>query len=113
MNWEEWVERIPGTICRIYLAQIKGTHPLYCFARSFCTVEYSYGREEIYCSAELPEYGVFELCVRWYEDSSKELICRHRQWFVVFEGCPYDLDRSEVLFTLFNLHLQEGNDSAA
>lgn len=112
MSWEEWIRRIPDTICRIYLAEITGKHSLYHFARSFYVMQYSYSKDEIYCSAELPEYGVFEFCSKWY-DNNKTLVRQEHQWFVVFEGCYYELDKSDVLFTLFNLRLQAGDELVA
>lgn len=112
MSWEERITRIPGTICKIYLAEITGTHPLYRFARSFFPMQYSYSRDEIYCSFDLPENGVFEFCVRWYDKESKKIIRQEQQWFVIFEGDYYELDKCEILFTLFNLRLQTSQELA-
>lgn len=112
MSWEEWFPRVPGTRCKIYLARILGRDPVFRFARSFRNLSYAYSKCEIYCSAELEENGVFELCARWYDDKSEELVSRERSWFVVFEGFCYELDEDDVLLSVFNLNLQTAEMSA-
>lgn len=113
MLWEEWFECKPNTICKIYLAKITGSDVKYRYSREFQRVRYVYQGSDIYCSAEHLEDGVYEVCARWYDCGSGNQVCWQRTWFAVYDEMPYELDESDVLFTLFNIEAQQGRHAAA
>ena len=47
MVWEDWFERRPDTLCKIYLAKINGPHLEYRFERAFQHVDYRYSKDNI------------------------------------------------------------------
>ena len=112
VNWEEWFERQPDTLCRIYLAKINGPHLEYRFEREFLHVDYQYTKDNIHCYAGDLTDGVYEVFARWYDVVTGELVRNRRRWFAVFEGAPYELDEQDVLHTLFNIEAQNGRKAA-
>lgn len=112
MAWEDWFERKPDTLCRIYLAKINGPHLEYRFEREFLHVDYQYTKDNIHCYAGDLTDGVYEVFARWYDVVTGELVRNRRRWFAVFEGAPYELDEQDVLHTLFNIEAQKGRNAA-
>lgn len=112
MVWEDWFERKPDTFCKIYLAKITGPHVEYRFNRAFQRVSYRYSKDDIHCFMGNLEDGVYEVCARWYDVTTGEIVHHRRRWFAVYEDAPYELDEQDVLHTLFNIEAQKGRNAA-
>lgn len=112
MVWEDWFERRPDTLCKIYLAKINGPHLEYRFERTFQHVDYQYSKDNIHCCAEPLTDGVYEVFARWYDVMTGEIVHCRRHWFAVYEDAPYELDEKDVLYTLFNIETQKGRKAA-
>ena len=106
MEWDELYETSEEVTCSVYLAEIVGSDPTYQFARIFQRLKCFYREDGVRCKGMLDDTGVFEERARWYDRSGK-LIKDVHNWFVLFEGDYYEIDREDVLHTLFNLRLQK------
>ena len=111
--WEDWFERRPDTICRIYLAQITGPHSEYRFNRAFRHLTYQYSRCNIHCFVDRLEDGVYEVNARWYDAGSGEPVHARRKWFAAVDGVFYDLKEQDVLYTSLNLEERKKRSGAA
>ena len=101
------VENTPDTHTRSYVAKIVGTHPRYFYDRRFLPLKSSTFPNHRHYSCDMDEYGVYERSTKRYNEENK-CVDRTREFFVMFDGEYYDIEASEVLFTLFNLKLQTG-----
>ena len=110
MNWSEEIEDNPNETVRVYVAEITGAHPRYRFNRKFLRCRRIRRSQSTYYFAETAENGVFESNISYYNKDDGRLLRREREWFVLFEGDCYDIDDSDVLFTLFNLRAQLASD---
>ena len=106
MNWSEEIEDNPNETVRVYVAEITGAHPQYRFNRMFLRCRRIRRSQSTCYFAETAENGVFEASISYYDKNDGHLLRREREWFVLFEGDCYDIDYSDVLFTLFNLRMQ-------
>ena len=89
LPWEECAERIPGTLCRFYLAKIVGPHPDFIFERQFQRGKYEYQQDKIWLSCEIESTGVYEVGMSW-KDEDGNVLQRHRDWFMLIDGKAYD-----------------------
>lgn len=62
-------------------------------------------REYLYL---LPREGVYEWCVRRFDQRTGKLLRREREWFAFFDGEFYAIPYSEVLYTAWNIDAQLG-----
>ena len=62
-------------------------------------------REYLYL---LPREGVYEWCVRRFDQRTGKLLSREREWFAFFDGEFYSIPYLEVLFTAWNIDAQLG-----
>ncbi len=112
VSWKACYDRRRGTICRIYLAKITGTHPTYRFNRNFQHPMYTYSQNKIFCSVDKLEEGVYEVCARWYKYGSSFIIGRDIRWFAFFDGIAYDLDKEDVLSIVSDIKEPPDNNAA-
>ena len=52
--------------------------------------------------------GVYEWCVRRFDQRTGKLLSREREWFAFFDGEFYSIPYLEVLFTAWNIDAQLG-----
>ena len=110
IEWNDSVALLPDTECHVYIARITGEDETYRFRRKFQSTDMYYGEEKLYFSAELENNQIYEICARWYMDDPKHYIRRERLWILLFDGIPYELEESEILWTLYNLQLQSSSN---
>lgn len=99
-EWSESVEWDPELYCHVYLAEIGGEDPVYRFERYFVALEFEYlkASSKIYCSACLPNYGVYEFCARWFpKRNSSFYVKRTRFWFVLIDDVYYPITEDDIL----------------
>lgn len=113
LKWEESFDRKPNTRCRIYLAKIVGPHSEYRYDRAFKHLNYAYSAEDICCSIEDLEDGVYEVSAQWRDETTSELLFKTRSWFSVVDGVACQLEEHEVLdaVILLNPQICEGENS--
>lgn len=97
VTWRACYDRDSGTLCRIYLAKITGSHPNYHFNRNFQHPMFTYNQNKAICRADKLEEGVYEVCARWFKYGSNFMIRRDARWFAFFDGIAYDLDKEDIL----------------
>ena len=105
----EFVDLIPDTYACPYMARIVGEDPVFRFHRAFLRYEertqWFLWREYLYL---LPREGVYEWCVRRFDQRTGKLLRREREWFAFFDGEVYAIPYSEVLYTAWNIDAQLG-----
>ena len=109
MEYEYTVLQMKGVYVKTYLAQIKGCHPDWMFDRHFLrrTRIDSCGMQTY--KFDIGGHGVFEQSVKYIDKDTQEIICQDRVWFVYYRKQIYEIERGEVLLSLFNLNLQYSN----
>ena len=109
MEYEYSALQIKGAYIKTYLAQIKGAHPEWSFERKFLsrTRTDSCGMQSY--KYDIGGHGVFEQSIKYVDKNSGEIICQDRVWFVYYRKQIYEIERGEVLLSLFNLNLQYSN----
>lgn len=96
LPWEDCADRIPGTICKIYLAKIEGPHPEYRFNRNFLKGKFEYQGDRIWFSCEIESTGVYEVSMKWINEEGR-VLQRRQDWFMLVDGTAYDLEIHDVL----------------
>ena len=83
----EFVDLIPDTYACPYMARIVGEDPVFRFHRAFLRYEertqWFLWRKYLYL---LPREGVYEWCVRRFDQRTGKLLRREREWFAFFDG---------------------------
>lgn len=106
-EYSVFAPHVSGTYAHPYAAQIVGEHPTFRFERRFLRLDWPEstpgGR---WFDVKLPCDGVYECCVRRFKSGTNKVIDREYEWFVLFDGEFYEIDKEDVLFALFNLQLQ-------
>ena len=99
-------KHIDGTRVNCYVAKILGSDPQYIFRRKFVPYRKKSYKDYTVCWYTIYVEGVYEESIDYYDIVTDKLIKREREWFIFFGDTIYDIDKSEVLFSLFNLRLQ-------
>lgn len=105
----EFVDLIPDTYACPYMARIVGEDPVFQLSPRLFAVRGEnpvvLWREYLYL---LPREGVYEWCVRRFDQRTGKLLRREREWFAFFDGEFYAIPYSEVLYTAWNIDAQLG-----
>ena len=103
------IDKIQGTVARAYLARIRGADDKWTFKRKFLKMNMTDNERSLKMNWNLGGHGVFELSVKWLDRTNGNVISHERMWFVYYRTKFYEIDYSEVLFSLFNLNKQYKN----
>lgn len=101
-----FVPHVPNTFAYPYIARIVGEDPVYRFKRVFLRFDWpdsSPNGRWYYIDLE---DGVYECCIRRFDAHTKEVIEREFEWFILFDGGYFDVDKADIPLALFNLEHQ-------
>ncbi len=102
-----------GNYFKTYIARVVGPHPNYYLRRLF-EIRSRKSNARFDSFGYFLENGIYEFVVKRFDSETNELISKVRKWLVVAEGRMYEYADEEmnyqyVLYTAFNLRLQEGS----
>ena len=99
MDWDEIICIESGEYPQVYLAEIIGIHPRYRFERHFLSYHaqtFEAGQKRRYLFS-IDDNGLFEVCIRFYDQKTKRLIRRLRTWYLMDEGDCHELNYFQAL----------------
>lgn len=87
----------PGKFGYPYIAHITDYHPTFIFKRTF----FPYNEVRKLADGKvftimLPEKGIFEFCIRYWDCKTKKLCSREREWFLLYRGDAFSIDYREI-----------------